>query len=214
MATALISAGASLVGAALTSSAASKASKRAQSAADANTALAREQYDQSRAQLAPFVDPGGAANARMAAFLGLGGDEAAAHQAFQDFLGSTGYQFQLDQGARALTARKATQGLLNSGSTLKALQDYGQNTARSAYGGYLGQLDTLANRGANAAANLAGAGQAYVRSASDNANNAMTAANQAAATRTSSLNGLLGSALGAYGDWAGANAYQTPKFKF
>lgn len=214
MPTALITAGASIAGAALTSSAASKAARRTQASLDANTALAREQYEFSRGQLTPYIDRGSAADQRIAAFLGLGDDDEAAHRAFQDFLDSSGYRFQVDQGTRAVTASKAAAGMLNSGSTLKALQTYGQNTARSYLGNYLDQLGNVANRGAGSASALSGARQQLTSTTSQNNLAATDAANAASNTRTTALNGLLGSALGAYGDWAGANAYPTPKFKF
>jgi hypothetical protein len=214
MATALITAGASIIGGAITSSATNKAAKRAQAAADANTALQREQYDQSSARLSPYIERGGTADQRIAAFLGLGGDEAASKKAFQDFLDSTGYQFQLGEGTKAIAARQATRGMLNSGATLKALNTYGQNTARTYSGQYLGQLNEQASRGLNAAGMLSGAGANYANAASQNNNAAASAAGNASIAQASSLNSMLGSALGAYGSIAGQSAYDKPKPKF
>ena len=207
MPAALIAAGATVVGGALTASATRKAANLASSAANANNALLKSQYDETAARLQPFVDRGAAADSRIAAFLGLGGDEAAAHQAFQDFLQSTGYQFQVDQGARAIAERKAAQGLLRSGSTLKALQTYGQNAARSSASQYLSQLGDVAGRGASAAGALGGAGASYAAQTAQTNTRAAETAGAASIAQAANLNSLLGSAPNAYGVFAGQSAY-------
>jgi len=74
------------------------------------------------------------------ALTGLGGDEEAAQAAFQRYQNSTGYQFRLGQGMEAITGGAASRGLLNSGATLKGLNDYGQGAASAEFGNYLGQL--------------------------------------------------------------------------
>jgi hypothetical protein len=89
--------------------------------------------------------------------LGLKGD-AGANDAFQKYLGSTGYQFNLNSGSNAITGNAAAKGLLNSGSTLKALSDYGQNTGASYFNNFLQQLLGLGKQGTDAGSLLAGAG--------------------------------------------------------
>ena len=93
-----------------------------------------------------------------------------------------GYQFQLAQGTKAIGANAAATGSLLSGNTGKALTDYGQGLAQTDYGNLYNQalqqyqqnynvwntdttnqvnrLQTLANTGANAAANVGSQGQA------------------------------------------------------
>lgn len=85
------------------------------------------------------------------ALLGQGGDTAAANTAFNNYLNSTGYQFQLDQGSKAITGNAASRGLLNSGSTAKALEGYGQNLASGYFNNYLNQLSGLNQQAYNTA---------------------------------------------------------------
>lgn len=69
--------------------------------------------------------------------------------AYQNYLNSTGYQFQLQQGTDAITGNAASKGLLNSGATGKSLENYGQNLASTSFNNYLGQLSGVANLQAN-----------------------------------------------------------------
>lgn len=64
--------------------------------------------------------------------------------AFNNYLNSTGNQFQLKQGQDAITGSAAAKGLLNSGATGKALVGYGQNLASTTFQNYLGDLSGLA----------------------------------------------------------------------
>lgn len=78
---------------------------------------------------------------------------------FQNYLNSTGYQFQLGQGQQAVAGSAAAKGILNSGSTAKALTQYGQNLATGSFNNYLGQLGSLNNQqGATAAQGLQATG--------------------------------------------------------
>lgn len=94
---------------------------------------------------------GASANTAQAALLGVGGDPAAQQEAFKNYLGSTGYQFQLGQGQNAVASSNASKGLLNSGATAKALTQYGQNLASTSFGNYFNELGTVSAAGANAA---------------------------------------------------------------
>jgi hypothetical protein len=87
--------------------------------------------------------------------------------AFDQYLNSTGYKFQLGQGQQAIASSAAAGGLLNSGATAKALEQYGQNLGSSYFSNYLGQLGSLNNilggtqgAGQNALGQVAGAGTA------------------------------------------------------
>ena len=62
---------------------------------------------------------------------------------FNNYLNSTGYQFQQQQGTNALEGSAAAKGILNSGSTAKALTQYGQGLAGQSFNNYLGQLQGL-----------------------------------------------------------------------
>lgn len=106
-----------------------------------------------------FTDPSkytGTGMDQIAGMLGLGGGDPAA---FQKYLDSSGYKFTLDSGSKAITGNAASRGLLNSGSTLKALTQFGQDLASTKMDNYLGQLGSLSKLGLGAGGLLADAGQ-------------------------------------------------------
>lgn len=109
-------------------------------------------------QFAPFQEAGVSANADI---LGALQGSAGSDQAFQNFLNSTGFQSQLSAGSQAITGNAATEGLLNSGATLKRLNTFGQDLAQGGFQNFLGNLGNVAQRGIQGAA---GASQALVGS--------------------------------------------------
>ena len=140
-----------------------------------------------------YLPQGGAANTAQAALLGVGGDPAKQQEAFKNFLGSTGYNFRLNQGAEAITNNAAASGLLNSGATLKALNDYGQNMASGEFQNYFSQLGNLSDRGLSAGGIIGGAAQsAAAQSASLRAND------PSIDTRYNGYGNALGAVLGAF----------------
>ncbi len=64
----------------------------------------------------------------------MGGNPQAAQNAFQNYLNSTNYQFQLGQGLQGIEYANAP--AFNSGATAKALNNYAQGQAGSALQGY------------------------------------------------------------------------------
>lgn len=137
--------------------------------------------------------PGGANAFRTRqALLGLGGDEAGARDAFNNYLGSTDYNFRLGSGTRAITGSRAARGILNSGRTGTALTDFGQDLGSRYMDRYLGNLSSDAQMGLQA-------GQSYGNVITGNASQmAQGAANAGAALadNTASTFGGLGSAAG------------------
>lgn len=109
---------------------------------------------------APVVNNGVAANTASANLLGLNGAAGSAQSgpAFQNYLNSTGYGFQMDQGTRAITGSAAARGLLNSGATAKALTSYGQGLAGSSFQNYLGNLNAQTSSGLTASGQIGSAG--------------------------------------------------------
>lgn len=115
--------------------------------------------------------------------LGLSPTTPGTTSAFDNYLNSTGYQFQKQQGVGAITGNAASRGLLNSGSTAKALDKYGQGVGAQGFSNYLDQLGNLdtaqgttAGRGVTAAqivgqAGTTGGGNAST--ATQNGGNAM-----------------------------------------
>lgn len=96
--------------------------------------------------------------------------------AFQNYLNSSGYQFQMDQGNKAINQGYAAQGSLQSGAALKALQAHGQNTATGFFKDYLGLLSNQQGVGLSGASATAGVGQNYANSVGANNNSAGSAA--------------------------------------
>jgi hypothetical protein len=70
-----------------------------------------------------------------------------------------GYNFRLQQGLDGVSSQAATRGMLNSGRTLKALTDYGQNYATNAFGSEWNRLMGLANGGYSAGSAIGAADQ-------------------------------------------------------
>ena len=128
---ALIVGAAGVAGAAISSNAASRVSDNATATANRDNALQQQTYDSNRALIQPEVDRGNAAADELQGFLGLGGDPAKIQAALQTYLGSTGYQFDKQQGLDAVEQSKAAEGLYNSGAAEKALATYGTGLAQS-----------------------------------------------------------------------------------
>lgn len=128
-----------------------------QKAANKSAEYTKEMYEQGKDALSPYYTQGGDAMGMMGAMLGLGGTDAQ-KAGFQNFMDSTGYQFLMDSGSKAVTGNMAAKGLLKSGATLKALTNFGQNLASTKTAEMMGMLSNMAGIGAGAAGNLAGAG--------------------------------------------------------
>lgn len=69
------------------------------------------------------------------------------------FQQSPGYQYQLDQGLKAVERRNAATGTLLGGNTLRELQETGQGLANQDYYNFINTLVGQANIGLNAATN-------------------------------------------------------------
>jgi len=117
-----------------------------------------QNYGAASAGLGSTVGQTGAATSVISALLGNGGT-AEQQQAFNNAKNSSGYNFNLQQGTDAITGNAATNGLLNSGSTLKAVSNYGQNTANNFLQQYIQNQSGLAGLGVQANNSINGAGQ-------------------------------------------------------
>jgi len=109
-------------------------------------------------QYSGAVGTGNSAMSTLGALLGIGGDTNAANNAFNNYLDSTGYNFALNQGSKAITGNAAARGLLQSGATGQALTKYGQNLGQNYFQNYLQNVSGLANQGLQAGNLIAGAG--------------------------------------------------------
>lgn len=199
--------GATIGAAAISSNAAGNASKAATNAANASNALQSSIYNSNKAELQPSIDRGNSAGDLESAFLGIGGDPAASKAALDTYLNSTGYQFNLSQGVNAITQNKATAGLLNSGSTLKALDTFGTNTANAFGQQFVSNLDSISKQGTGAAGTLAGTGTNFANAVSANNNNAANATANADIASSNGISNAIGQALSAYGTSKGLSSF-------
>lgn len=193
-------------------SAANSATAASERATLANNALARETRDINTATFAPIVAQGGVATSYINQLLGIaqpqqpgqfGGNAlapGAAQSGFDAFRQSTGYDFRVNEGNRAITNNAAVNGMLNSGATLKALNRFGQNQASGEFNNYLNTLLGQQSLGSNAASAQAGVANNF--SSQVQANNAQNASNignaqlARAGANNQFITGLLGA--GAY----------------
>lgn len=184
-------AAATVVGAGATIYSASQSGK----AADKANQTQQRAQDQMQANLAPYMEAGTNALGPQQALLGLQGPEAA-KTAMDNFQSSPGYEYQVQQGMRGVNARAASQGMLNSGATLKALQDRGNSLAAQDFGTYYNRLAGLAGLGQNAAA---GVGNSGVQTAAGQAQTDVSAASTQANMYGQAAQGI-GNAINNYGN--------------
>jgi len=110
---------------------------------------------QAAQQMQPYQQAGLSAQQQLSQALAAGFNPS-------DLQNDPGYQFQLEQGERALGRGMSAQGMTQSGAALKALQEHGQGVASTryndAYNQWLQQnkqLQNVANTGMGAAGGLA-----------------------------------------------------------
>jgi len=175
--------------------------------ASAGAAIAQIQklLDQSRTDLAPYMEAGKEANAKIVE--GTRDSQADLIRRFsnEDFVKDPGYDFRLKEGMKTVQEGAGARGDFLSGGTLKALQQYGQGFASNefdkAYQRYntdqtnrFTRLSSLADRGSQASstmvnANMTAAGQMSQAEMAAQVSNAQTAA-QAASMRAGIWDGV------------------------
>jgi hypothetical protein len=216
MVAAAVVAGATAVGAIVTSSnsksAAKTATKAASDASAADRAVAQEQYAKNEAHLTPYMERGNTAGTTLQGLLGLG-DAAASKQSMDTWLGSTDYNFVTDQGQKAVVGQRATQGLVHSGQTLKDLIRFGEGTGRQYESQYEAMLAGQQQTGLGAASALTGAGQAFVNTTTNANDSAASAAGNAAIASANATNQAINSGIGSLAYFAGSrpSSYSAPK---
>lgn len=170
---------------------------------------------------APYREAGTNALASLEAAYGLGDAgtlDQRRNMLTQGFESSPLYQYTyqpaVDEATKAAERSGSAGGFLDSGRTIKAIQDRAARIGGQTFGNYLGGLDTLANRGQAAAS-----GQASAAQAGTNASNAATVGganalisgiggvNNAVQSGFNNYNYLKGQS--AYGPSAGVNAFNS-----
>jgi len=151
----------------------------------------RRQYDQSRADLAPYRDAGYTSLKDLVAGTRPGGqfDKVFTNA---DFVKDPGYQFRMDEGARGVEASAAARGGALSGGALKALARYQQGYASNEFGAAYDRFNSNLTGRYNRLAGLAGTGQT--------ATNSGIAAGQAMQTANANARGQISDAIGSAGN--------------
>ena len=138
---------AAIGGALIQGSAAKKAAKAQQAAANADIAFQTETRDLIRGDLATYREGGESAQRAIDFELGLG----ARPENYQGFTATPGYEFRLGEGQRALEAGAAARGGLYSGAAMRDALKLGQDYGSNEYGNYFSRLGARADTGMNAA---------------------------------------------------------------
>jgi hypothetical protein len=178
----------------------------------ANSATKSQQgmYDQTVANEAPYRDIGTGAATRLSDLLGTSANKGAAGYGSltkgftgQDYLNNQdpGYQFQLDQGQKALQNSQAANGGVLSGAALKDLIGYNQGMAATGYQNAWNRWNTQQNNTYSRLGSLAQLGES---AASNQASGASTFAGGIANTITGAGNASASGAVGAANAATGA----------
>lgn len=194
--------GAAVVGAGASVYSANKAASAQTKAANQSAQIQKDQYAQTRSDLAPYRDSGAAANTQYSNLLGLNG-EGARNNAFSMYQTDPGYQWQRQQAIDATQSSAAARGSLFSGAALKAISDRTQNIANLDYGNYLSRLSGLQAVGANAAAQTGQFGANAANGVSNAYTNAGNARAGAYTAMGQGINDVLGQGASLYGAYRG-----------
>lgn len=196
----------------------SKAAKNSINAANQSNQVATNVYDTNQSNLNPYINTGTSANNTLAGLLGTGGNTAASKDAFNQYLGSSNYNFTQQQGLKGVASQNAAS--YGSGGTAKALEGYASGLAGNTLNSYESMLSGLGGQGLNAASSLGSLGGQYAGQYSSNLMSgtaAQNAYNQAAAGQyqgiASGLTNAAGqaSASGFGGLFGGStSSYSTP----
>ena len=190
--------GAAAVGAAGSAYASKKSSSAAQTqaaSADRASQIQQENFEQTRKDLMPYKQAG---DTSLSQLMGQMTPDGYFNQTYtgQDIYSDPSYQFRLQQGQDAIQSSAAAKGGLLTGATLKALQNYGQESASQEYSNAYNRFNADQTNRYNRLSNLVGIGQnaaaqvgnAGAQTAQAVANNTMAGANSIAAGQVASAN--------------------------
>lgn len=170
------------------SKAAAKGAKASQYATDQQIKYLTETRDQTRADQEPWRQAGVGALGRL-------------QNPLASFEASPDYQFRMSEGMKGVNQNRATAGLLKSGSALRGLSDYAQNTAANEYGDWWNRQSGLAGVGQAANNSNQQAGQFFAGQAGNalqqNASN-LASSYQQQGNAWSGFYGGLGGSLKSY----------------
>ena len=154
--------GSAVIGGALSSNAANKASKRQAASADRAAQLQQEQFEKQIELQAPFREAGLTAQNKLLDYMGLApgaGGKYTKDFSMQDFQQDPGYAFRMSEGMKALDRTAASRGGLLSGATLKGAQRFGQDLGSQEYQNAFNRYQTNRANQLNPLQSLMGASQ-------------------------------------------------------
>lgn len=102
----------------------------------------------------PWTQNAGDIQGTLEGLLGIGGNQ---QQAIDNFRNAPGYQSGLKEGIGAIDSSQTAHGLGQSGATLKALDQFGQDYADKGFNNYFTQLGQLGQQSLGATGQLANA---------------------------------------------------------
>ncbi len=157
---ALLLGGAGIISGLIGANASTEAANTQSSSANAATQAELGMFNQTQANLQPWMQAGTQSLAQLQAALGMPGATTPGGVAgtnLTSILQNTpGYQWTVGQGQQSILDQASALGGTNSGATLKALSDYTSNQANTTYEQYIQNLMSQSGAGQNAAANLGG----------------------------------------------------------
>jgi len=186
---------ATVAGSVYSSKQAGKAAKTQAASADRASQIQQENFEQTRKDLMPYKQAG---DTSLSQLMGQMTPDGYFNQTYtgQDIYSDPSYQFRLQQGQDAIQSSAAAKGGLLTGATLKALQNYGQESASQEYSNAYNRFNADQTNRYNRLSNLVGIGQnaaaqvgnAGAQTAQAVANNTMAGANSIAAGQVASAN--------------------------
>ena len=207
-------AGAAVIGAGASIYSAKKAAKAQKNAADQSIAEQRRQYDQTRADQAPWRTAGSAAIDRMAAVYGLNGQTVknpdGTPAQYGGFFNSPDYQFRKDESLKAANNALSSRGLLGSGAAVKAKTALAGNLASAEFGDWWNRLAGVAGVGQTATQDTSAAGQNAANNISAAYTNAGNARASAYMNTGAAINNGLQNMAGLYAFNAGGGFKANP----
>ncbi len=194
-ATAVAGAGASIYSGNKAASAQKKAAAQA-------AATQKQQYEQTRADLAPYREGGASALGQYRDLLGFGG-QGAAQDAWKGYTESPYLPMLRDRTVNAVENSRAARGNLFGGGTLGEIGDRVGELYLGDANNYLSRIGGMTDMGQSAAAQT---GQFGANAASGQAQSMLSAGNaraNAAINTANSVNNVLGQLAGTYGAYKG-----------
>ena len=186
---------ATVAGSMYSSRQAGKAAKTQAASADQASQIQQENFEQTRKDLMPYKQAG---DTSLSQLMGQMTPDGYFNQTYtgQDIYSDPSYQFRLQQGQDAIQSSAAAKGGLLTGATLKALQNYGQESASQEYSNAYNRFNADQTNRYNRLSNLVGIGQnaaaqvgnAGAQTSQAIANNTMAGANALAAGQIGSAN--------------------------